>query len=219
MENNNEVKKQALSPKLWIIIGVLAVVAVIVILVSAMQEEPVSVSNLTKPFKGAETEEIDESLIIPLEEEEAREAGEVRVAERVENRIEGDQVVNRQGESVRTDVRPMDSTAPRASGPVDGDNLSSDTIQLSASTSSGWSPNEFTVEAGKALTIAVSGEGSGNYILKFESPLLSAVSLGVGPGETREISFNAPSEPGEYTFYSAMPGHSRMGLVGKMIVE
>lgn len=218
MENNNESekKKSALSPKLWIVIAVLAVAAIVIILVSAMQEDPVSVVPIVKSPKVEELEIGEEDLMI---EEERESENEVWQAERVENTIVGNKVVNRHGESVRSDVKAMDSTAPRASGPKEASELSAETIVLQASTSEGWTPSQFTVPAGQALTIAVTGVGSGNYILKFESPLLSAVSLGVGPGETREISFNTPTQVGEYTFYSAMPGHSRMGLVGKMIVE
>jgi uncharacterized cupredoxin-like copper-binding protein len=53
----------------------------------------------------------------------------------------------------------------------------------------------------------------------FNDPSLSAVAVGVSPRETRAITFNAPSTPGEYPFVCDVPGHAGRGEVGKMIVE
>jgi azurin len=40
----------------------------------------------------------------------------------------------------------------------------------------------------------------------------------VGPGETREVTFEAP-DPGTYTFVCTFPGHFALGMKGTLIVS
>ena len=40
----------------------------------------------------------------------------------------------------------------------------------------------------------------------------------VGPGETAEVTFTAPKEPGAYTFICSFPGHFAMGMKGTLTV-
>jgi len=57
-----------------------------------------------------------------------------------------------------------------------------------------------------------------SHMISFEDPALAAVAILVGPGQTKAITFNAPAEPGTYTFFCASPGHREKGEVGQMIV-
>lgn len=41
----------------------------------------------------------------------------------------------------------------------------------------------------------------------------------VGPGETGEVTFTAPKEPGTYTFICSFPGHFAMGMIGTLTVS
>jgi Azurin len=41
----------------------------------------------------------------------------------------------------------------------------------------------------------------------------------LGGGESDEITFTAPTEPGEYVFICSFPGHYTGGMVGVLIVE
>ena len=41
----------------------------------------------------------------------------------------------------------------------------------------------------------------------------------VGPGETAEVTFNAPKEAGTYTFICSFPGHFAMGMKGTLTVS
>jgi azurin len=41
----------------------------------------------------------------------------------------------------------------------------------------------------------------------------------VGPGETREVSFAAPTTPGTYMFVCTFPGHFALGMKGTLIVS
>lgn len=40
-----------------------------------------------------------------------------------------------------------------------------------------------------------------------------------GAGETVKVTFDAPSEPGEYTFICSFPGHYAAGMKGVLVVK
>jgi uncharacterized cupredoxin-like copper-binding protein len=44
-------------------------------------------------------------------------------------------------------------------------------------------------------------------------------SVLVRPGESAEVTFDAPLEPGEYTFVCSFPGHFGLGMKGQLIVK
>jgi azurin len=46
-----------------------------------------------------------------------------------------------------------------------------------------------------------------------------ASSALAGGGETVEVTFNAPKEPGEYMYICTFPGHYAAGMKGKLIVK
>lgn len=41
----------------------------------------------------------------------------------------------------------------------------------------------------------------------------------IASGESATETFTAPTEPGEYTFFCAVPGHAEAGLVGTLVVS
>ena len=46
-----------------------------------------------------------------------------------------------------------------------------------------------------------------------------AASALVKPGESAEVTFEAPVEPGEYMFVCSFPGHFNLGMKGQLIVR
>jgi heme/copper-type cytochrome/quinol oxidase subunit 2 len=70
---------------------------------------------------------------------------------------------------------------------------------------SGFSPNEFTVEADKTVSLLIKAEGS-DYTLKFRDPEMANIIVGLSLGETRGISFIAPTKKGDYVFIRERPG-------------
>jgi len=66
------------------------------------------------------------------------------------------------------------------------------------------------------VTINLISTDDQTHVLKFDPPL-DAVNFGVGPFSSRTITFDAPSNQGEYTFHDDVPGHQN--LTGKMIVQ
>jgi len=129
-------------------------------------------------------------------------------------------VVNPQGEEVKNDAEAATGAAPQSSFPIDPADAPGSAIKLQV-TSSSFTPNEFTVNRGQAVSLVISNvnETTFSEVFRFDDPSLSAVVIGLAKGETKSITFNAPTESGEYTFYSAMFNHRETGAVGKMIVR
>lgn len=127
-------------------------------------------------------------------------------------------VVTQEGKPTLNDAIPMSPQAPQQTAPVDKTKLSDKVVKLTV-TASGWTPNSFTVNANSPVSFAVTSGDAFTHVFLFDDPTLAAVAIGVGPGETRAITFNAPAKAGEYKFHCDVPGHPGRGEVGKMIVK
>ena len=57
------------------------------------------------------------------------------------------------------------------------------------------------------------------YIPKAKASSVLASTKLAGGGETVEVVFNAPKEPGEYTFLCTFPAHYIAGMKGKLVVK
>jgi len=86
-------------------------------------------------------------------------------------------------------------------------------------TTSGFSPSRFEVNAGAEVTVALTSGDNYTHTLVFYDLVLENVAIGVGPHETRAISFYAPDAPGEYVFSCTVPGHAASGERGTMAVK
>ncbi|MDP3974892.1 MAG: peptidoglycan-binding protein [Candidatus Jorgensenbacteria bacterium] len=84
---------------------------------------------------------------------------------------------------------------------------------------SGFSPSTFTAAPGQSVTLSLISSSTETHTLRFDNPLLNAVSLGVVAGDTRTITFTAPTAIGEYAFRCDVPSHATRDEVGKMIVS
>lgn len=127
-------------------------------------------------------------------------------------------VVTPEGVPVVQSVEPGTENAPKQSIPISKEDIPPQAVELSVS-AAGFAPSTFTVPAGRAVTLAVTATDDESHLFVFEDPSLSAVVVGVGPGMTRIISFNAPEAPGAYAFRCGVPGHAARGEVGTMVVE
>ncbi len=219
MENQKPIKTGGMPKKLWLIIGALVVVAIIIIVVIATTQERQDLDTPRLDSEISDEEMMDDEY---LEEEEfeietiSSEEG-VSVVPGGDRVVEG-RVINREGQEVQTDVKPMSPGAPQQTSPIEREELSEEVVQLDIS-AAGWNPDEFTVEAGSVVALSVSSTDEFTHIFKFDDESLQAVAVGVSAGQTRAITFNAPDTPGEYTFRCDVPGHARRGEVGVMIVE
>lgn len=58
-----------------------------------------------------------------------------------------------------------------------------------------------------------------DYIPAAKKSLILASTKLAGGGETVEVVFNAPKEPGEYVFLCTFPGHYLAGMKGILVVK
>ncbi len=195
MKNRKKNDVSNLSQKLWIVIGLLAFLAAIVIVAT------MGADKMVAPVYHAPAQ-------IPPRQDIA--SGSLQ--------DQGQQLVVQEGSTVRNDVMPMTPDKSRQNDKVDKELLPEKVIKLDIANFT-WQPAEFTVKPGEAVTIAVTSADSATYIFAFDDPSLQVVRIGVAPGETRTMTFNAPTINGEYTFKSDMRGHANRGAVGKMIVK
>lgn len=107
---------------------------------------------------------------------------------------------------------------PAQSAPLEQLELPKSAIRISI-TEQGIFPVSFEVKAGEEVMLGVSSADQWTHIFKFKVKSLEQVAVGVGPKETRAISFIAPKEKGEYEYYCDVPGHIERGEAGKMIVK
>lgn len=109
----------------------------------------------------------------------------------------------------------------------------STSLQLTT-TDFAFTPNRLSVPAGQEITIRVSNNGAVAHdlmIMKLGKELTSHDHAGpeahanayweqelLAPGTTRESTFVAPAEPGEYQIICGVAGHVEAGMVGKLVV-
>ena len=134
--------------------------------------------------------------------------------------VDSGKVVKADGTTVNNAAQAATGDAPQSSFPISKEDLPSSTIKLDV-TSSSFTPKEFTVKKGQAVSLAVTNVNTSTFseVFRFDDPDLSGVVIGLAKGETKSITFNAPTKAGEYTFYSSMFDHREQGAVGKMIVQ
>jgi azurin len=73
-------------------------------------------------------------------------------------------------------------------------------------------------DANKIMENGMTAAGNG-YIPKDMENLVIARTELLGPGESDTVTFNAPSEPGDYEFICSFPGHYLLGMKGILTVK
>ncbi len=82
----------------------------------------------------------------------------------------------------------------------------------------GFSPSVFEVQKGKEVALILTGKDKWTHVLQFQDSSLSNIHIEVASGQTKGITFYAPSKTGEYSFACRVPGHSSTEQ-GKMVVK
>ncbi|MFA6514623.1 MAG: cupredoxin domain-containing protein [Patescibacteria group bacterium] len=219
MENNKVAStKKKLLPIIAVIVVVLVIAGIVILTNKKSAPTPNTPGEQTETTPEGQTGENAESpvaatgtVVNPILEGARTEAPGADLVSKT------GQVVNQEGEAVKTDVAYNSPEAPKQTLPVAIAEIPlASKLTLDAN---GFTPKEFRIAKGKALTIALTGSADSSHVFAFESPLLKAVYINVRPGETRATTFNAPTVAGEYVFFCDFPGHKDRGEVGKMIVE
>ncbi|MCM8749003.1 cupredoxin domain-containing protein [Thermomicrobiaceae bacterium CFH 74404] len=79
-----------------------------------------------------------------------------------------------------------------------------------------FSPNTLTASAGQEVKVTLRNEGSLEHDFVIDNVITSDL---VAPGKSLEVTFTAPSQPGQYEFYCSVPGHRELGMVGTLTVQ
>lgn len=82
-----------------------------------------------------------------------------------------------------------------------------------------FEPSSFTVKVGERVTLQLQNVGTLKHNFTLDDGSDPSVSQDVAPGGTANVSFTAPSKPGQVTFYCDEPGHREAGMVGVLVVE
>ena len=126
--------------------------------------------------------------------------------------------VNPEGAGEEQSPAWTDPENPSQSSPLEQADVPKEAIKISI-TEQGIVPANFEVKAGEEVILSVSSGDQWTHIFKFKDESLQEVAVGVGPEETRAITFLAPQKKGEYEYYCDVPGHEARGEKGTMIVQ
>jgi azurin len=70
-----------------------------------------------------------------------------------------------------------------------------------------------------AFAAAAAPEATNGYIpAKMKDKVLAVIRV-LGPNETGEVTFTAPTKPGDYPFICSFPGHFLTGMKGMLVVK
>lgn len=94
-----------------------------------------------------------------------------------------------------------------------------------------FDPNEFTIAAGKEITVHVTHHGTMEHsfiIMKYGTDAGDMFDdedkgnvfweVDLQPGDSETVVFTAPEQPGTYQIICGMAGHLQSGMIGKLIV-
>lgn len=121
------------------------------------------------------------------------------------------QVISDLGVPVQISVMPNAPDAPKAVV-VNKGKMSEQVIKITVANNE-FTPKNFTVTAGAPVSLAFSSGDNKTHIISFREASMAAVAFGISPNQTKAMTFNAPSEPGEYEFFCGVPGHEETGIM------
>lgn len=154
-----------------------------------------------------------------FEQIEMAEVGPVTIVVPGANPISEDNVVLlNNGQVAKNTGTTAGDDAPKQTGFLNPEELPEQVFQLKIS-SAGFEPKQFTTVAGAPTTFSLTSTDDFVHTFIFDHRDLSSISILVGPGQTKAITFQAPENPGVYNFKCIAPSHEDRGEVGQMIVK
>ncbi len=116
-------------------------------------------------------------------------------------------------------VRPGSPGAPQQTAPVSPNSRLFNSIYITAALGN-FAPDTLYVRKNQVIPMYMTSVDNLTHVLLFSDPELSAIAIGVGPGETRAITWKAYNlVPGQtYPFHCDVPGHLSQGERGALVV-
>ena len=228
--------------KLWVLLGVLAVIIIIIIVaaqggnksgsnngssVSGNQSQTGGAAagntatssapsaTVTTNTQGLQPANIDTK---GLQATEAANLQNAKVVVPGANPIATDnKVLTPTGQVTQTSGRSIDVTAPKQTGILDKASLPKTLLQVTV-VNGKFTPATISATAGAPISFSLTSGDSYVHVLGFSDPALSAISILVGPNQTKAITFNAPNKAGSYTFTDSA-GSGNVAASGTLIVK
>ncbi|MHB9155295.1 MAG: cupredoxin domain-containing protein [Endomicrobiales bacterium] len=118
-----------------------------------------------------------------------------------------------QGEQQQSSTQTLRNAVPGA------ENVVPEKIQIAA-TDYKFTPSEFTVAPGRAVSIVLANKGKKPHNIQFSLPGNNKlkISQDLAPGATGTLEFTSPG-PGNYSFICPVDLHNSLGMNGRMIVK
>lgn len=220
----NETNKPS-KKKLFVLLGILVIAIALVVVASLSSQKGQNTGNNNA---GNENEAVAEGAsstpdasaaledIKPAEVTESQPLEDVKIIVPGANPVTADnKVVTETGQVTDNSAAPMSENAPKQTGFLVKEELPQGMTNITI-TSKGMNPASFSTKAGAPTSISVTSGDDSVHVFSFTDPALSAVTVLVGPGQTKAIVFNAPATAGEYEYKDAAPDRT---AAGKMIVK
>ena len=231
MEIENENTKNRKIKKIIIPLGIVILVLIILVILFKLKKDAdnADIERTTAlPYSNEYFEiDIDDPAFdasTPIESGDFEKAemagiGEVTIIAPGANPITKDNIVITKEGIVADNVGILGAdNAPKQTGFLTPEELSEKILQIKVSRA-GFEPRQFTTVAGAPTTIALTSADNLSHDLVFSHRSLSSISIFVGPGQTKAITFQAPETPGIYDFKCLAPGHDDGVETGQMIVR
>lgn len=217
--------------KLWILLGVVVVIVVIIVVAASQSRpaapaptgetnsQPSGENNASGTVTDASVSATNKDLLAAPQAAAIASLKDAKVVVAGANPITTDnKVVTPTGQATNNAAAPMAPEAPHQTSFLDKAALPKTLTQVNVGNSK-FTPSEFTTKVGAPTSFSLSSVDNYSHVITFDDPSLAAIAILVGPGQTKAITFNAPTAPGTYTFRCASPDHAAKGEVGKMIVK
>lgn len=217
MENNKVTTTNKMLAPIVVGVAIVLVVIAIIILVNKKPAAPTGDQNTvtdTTSEQATTTETANPQTVITTSSNPVL-VGASTQAPGADLVTTAGKVVSLEGKAVKTDVAYNSPEAPKQTLPVAIKDIPL-AIKLSLNAGA-FSPTEFKVKKGSAVTLALTGGDTSSHVLAFADKAMSAVYINIRPGETRATTFGAPATAGQYKFFCDFPGHG--SETGVMIVE
>lgn len=242
MDNKDALTKVAgnKKTKLWVLLGILAVLIIIILVAAWSGNKPGSFGNnagnpagnngqtaanqnnatssapsatVTSNTQGLQP--VDTKGLQPSEVQSLKDA---KVVVPGANPIApNNKVLTPTGQVTQTNVRSIDPTAPKQTGILDKASLPKTLLQVSV-VNGQFTPSTISASAGAPISFSLTSADGYVHVLSFDDPSLNAISILVGPGQTKAITFNAPTKTGSYTFKDNA-GSGNTPATGTLIVK
>ena len=82
-----------------------------------------------------------------------------------------------------------------------------------------FTPSSFSVPLGAKVVVTLKNQGVVTHDFTIDAVDGQKVQQPVPAGQTAQVTFLAPTQPGQLTFYCSQPGHRQAGMQGTITVH